>query len=112
MNADDVILISVDDHIAEPADMFDRHVPDKYKQFAPRVETDERGILWQGLGLGRADAADIRSPEMPLEADLRGEGIPDGVNHEQLICDEGLRIHELEIILIGEDHRLGPHDGR
>ena len=27
MNKDDLILISVDDHIAEPADMFDAHVP-------------------------------------------------------------------------------------
>ena len=55
MNADDVILISVDDHIAEPADMFERHVPDKYKQDAPRVETDDRGIQqwWYGDLKGR-----------------------------------------------------------
>ena len=26
--AADMILVSVDDHIAEPADMFDGHVPD------------------------------------------------------------------------------------
>lgn len=37
MRADDFILISVDDHIAEPADMFEGHVPDKYKDQAPRV---------------------------------------------------------------------------
>lgn len=36
MNKDDLILISVDDHIAEPADMFDAHVPAKYKDRAPR----------------------------------------------------------------------------
>ena len=29
MNSDDVILVSVDDHIAEPADMFAEHVPAK-----------------------------------------------------------------------------------
>ena len=29
---DDLILISVDDHIAEPADMFEGHVPDKYRE--------------------------------------------------------------------------------
>ena len=28
MHADDLILVSVDDHICEPADMFDAHVPD------------------------------------------------------------------------------------
>ena len=37
MNKDDLILISVDDHIAEPADMFDAHVPAKYRDHAPRV---------------------------------------------------------------------------
>jgi hypothetical protein len=29
MRADDLILISVDDHINEPASMFDAHVPAK-----------------------------------------------------------------------------------
>ena len=43
MNPDDLILISVDDHIAEPADMFEAHVPDKYKEHAPKVVTDENG---------------------------------------------------------------------
>lgn len=55
MHPDDLILISVDDHIAEPADMFDAHVPAKYKQFAPRVETDADGIQqwWYGDVKGR-----------------------------------------------------------
>ncbi len=43
MNADDLILISVDDHIAEPADMFEGHVPERYKEHAPKVVTDEHG---------------------------------------------------------------------
>ena len=55
MNADDLILVSVDDHIAEPANMFDAHVPAKYKEFAPRVVTDEHGIeqWWYGDIKGR-----------------------------------------------------------
>jgi len=44
MNKDDLILISVDDHIAEPADMFDAHVPAKYKDHAPRVVIEPDGI--------------------------------------------------------------------
>ena len=40
---DDLILISVDDHIAEPADMFDGHVPDKYRELAPRVVDEPNG---------------------------------------------------------------------
>ena len=27
MNVDDMILVSIDDHVIEPPDMFDRHVP-------------------------------------------------------------------------------------
>ena len=44
MRADDMILISVDDHIAEPADMFEGHVPAKYRELAPRVVTDEQRL--------------------------------------------------------------------
>ena len=44
MNKDDLILISVDDHIAEPADMFEAHVPAKYKDSAPRVVNEPDGI--------------------------------------------------------------------
>jgi predicted TIM-barrel fold metal-dependent hydrolase len=55
MRADDLILISVDDHIAEPADMFDAHVPARYKDQAPRVVTDENGVQqwWYGNVRGR-----------------------------------------------------------
>jgi hypothetical protein len=37
LNNDDMILISVDDHIIEPPDMFLNHLPDKYKLDAPRM---------------------------------------------------------------------------
>lgn len=55
MRADDMILISVDDHIAEPASMFDAHVPARWREHAPRVETDERGHQqwWYGEVKGR-----------------------------------------------------------
>lgn len=35
MNVDDMILISIDDHVVEPHDMFARHVPQKYMDEAP-----------------------------------------------------------------------------
>ncbi len=55
MRADDMILISVDDHIAEPADMFEGHVPAKYRDVTPRVETDAHGFQqwWYGDKQGR-----------------------------------------------------------
>ena len=43
MHADEMILVSVDDHIAEPAGMFDADVPTKYRDRAPRVVTDVQG---------------------------------------------------------------------
>ncbi len=69
MKADDMILISVDDHIAEPADMFDAHVPAKYRHLAPRVETDEHGFQqwWYGNKKGRnlgLNAVAGKPPEM------------------------------------------------
>jgi predicted TIM-barrel fold metal-dependent hydrolase len=57
MNVDDMILISVDDHICEPADMFDAHVPDRYKSLAPRVvaEGPEGNQVWYyGEARGRS----------------------------------------------------------
>ena len=69
MKADDMILISVDDHIAEPADMFEGHVPAKYRHLTPRVETDERGFQqwWYGEKKGRnlgLNAVAGKPPEM------------------------------------------------
>jgi predicted TIM-barrel fold metal-dependent hydrolase len=56
MRADDLILISVDDHINEPASMFDAHVPAKYKEHAPRiVDLDNGSQQWfYGEVRGRA----------------------------------------------------------
>ncbi len=38
MGAEDLILISVDDHVVEPPTLFDRHLPAKWKDRAPRIE--------------------------------------------------------------------------
>ncbi|CUU56244.1 Predicted metal-dependent hydrolase, TIM-barrel fold [Parafrankia irregularis] len=69
MRADDLILISVDDHIAEPASMFDAHVPAKYREFTPRVVEEESGAQqWyygglRGRNLG-LNAVAGKPPEM------------------------------------------------
>jgi predicted TIM-barrel fold metal-dependent hydrolase len=46
MDGDDLILISVDDHICEPPDMFDAHVPAKWKDQAPRVVVEDGKQRW------------------------------------------------------------------
>src|SRR5262245_23842577 len=43
MQIDDLILVSVDDHLVEPPDLFERHIPAKYKDMAPKVERNQSG---------------------------------------------------------------------
>ena len=48
MRADDMILISVDDHIVEPPDMFKNHLSKKYADEAPRlVHNPDGSDSWQ-----------------------------------------------------------------
>jgi len=44
MNVDDMIIVSIDDHTIEPPDLFDVHLPDKYKDLAPKLLRDENGF--------------------------------------------------------------------
>ncbi len=42
-----MILVSVDDHVVEPPDMFDGHLPERYRSFAPQVKTlDDGNDVW------------------------------------------------------------------
>lgn len=67
--AGELILISVDDHICEPADMFDAHVPTRYREHVPRVEEEADGsqqwyygaVRGRNLGL---NAVAGKPPEM------------------------------------------------
>ena len=69
MNVDDLILISVDDHICEPATMFEGHVPARYRDATPRVVDQPDGsqqwiygaIPGRNLGL---NAVAGKPPEM------------------------------------------------
>ena len=48
MDKNDMILISVDDHIIEPPNMFLNHLPKKYLDDAPRlVHTDDGADVWK-----------------------------------------------------------------
>src|SRR5690606_26311254 len=41
---DDMILVSIDDHMIEPPDLFERHVPEKWRDQAPTVVRNEQGV--------------------------------------------------------------------
>ena len=43
MHTDDMIMISVDDHLVEPPHMFEGRIPSKYADRAPRVERTPNG---------------------------------------------------------------------
>jgi predicted TIM-barrel fold metal-dependent hydrolase len=50
MNTEDMIIVSVDDHVVEPPDLFERHLPAKYRDVAPRViHKDDGTDVWQFL---------------------------------------------------------------
>jgi predicted TIM-barrel fold metal-dependent hydrolase len=44
---EDLILVSVDDHVVEPPTLFDAHLPEKWKEFAPKlVHRDDGTDVW------------------------------------------------------------------
>jgi predicted TIM-barrel fold metal-dependent hydrolase len=47
MRPEDMILVSVDDHVVEPPDLFDGHLPAAYRDKAPRlVHKDDGSDVW------------------------------------------------------------------
>jgi len=51
MRLEDLVLVSVDDHVVEPPDMFDRHVPAAYRDQAPRIiRTASGDDIWEYEG--------------------------------------------------------------
>ena len=43
MQIDDLVLVSVDDHVVEPPDLFEGHLPSRYADLAPEFVTKEDG---------------------------------------------------------------------
>jgi predicted TIM-barrel fold metal-dependent hydrolase len=44
VNVDDMIILSIDDHTIEPPDLFEHHLPEKYKELAPKLLRDDQGF--------------------------------------------------------------------
>lgn len=52
MEMNDMVIISVDDHITEPPDMFDKHLSGDDLKTAPKFHTDEKGkSYWTYQGM-------------------------------------------------------------
>lgn len=50
MNMDDMIIISVDDHVSEPADTFKNHLPEELKSKAPQLKSQNGADYWSYEG--------------------------------------------------------------
>ncbi len=52
MKMDEMVLISVDDHVIEPPTVFENHIPDRWAERAPRLEFDPstgmQNWAWEG----------------------------------------------------------------
>ena len=59
MQMDDMILVSIDDHMIEPPDMFENHVPEKWKDPVPKVVRNDAGRRRVGVP-GREDLDAVR----------------------------------------------------
>jgi predicted TIM-barrel fold metal-dependent hydrolase len=46
MKLDDMILVSVDDHVVEPPDMFDKHAPQELKDKMPKLVEKHGAAFW------------------------------------------------------------------
>ena len=51
MQMNDMVLVSVDDHVVEPGDMWDDHLPAKFRDEAPKLVRGDNGIdVWHYQG--------------------------------------------------------------
>jgi len=44
MRVEDMVLVSIDDHVIEPADLFAQHLPAKYRDRAPKIVSGDDGV--------------------------------------------------------------------
>jgi predicted TIM-barrel fold metal-dependent hydrolase len=52
MDMNDMVLVSVDDHISEPPEMYDNHLSGKYLDLAPKLKTTDSGTnYWEYQGI-------------------------------------------------------------
>ena len=84
MRPEDLVLVSVDDHVVEPPDVFERHLPAKFKD--ARAEARPQGRRASTCGSSRAGDAEHRA-ERGRRASARG--IRDGPDESSTRCARG-----------------------
>ncbi|MCU1346784.1 MAG: hydrolase [Acidimicrobiia bacterium] len=64
MQINDMIMVSIDDHIIEPSTVFENHMPEKYKAAGPQFERLPNGIdqwVFQGKVMGTTGLGAVAS---------------------------------------------------
>src|SRR3954470_24802752 len=73
MELDDLVLVSVDDHVVEPPDLFANHLPERWREGAPRlIEKDDGTEAWvfdgrEATNIGLNAVAGRRPEEYGIE---------------------------------------------
>ena len=72
MEMQDLVLVSVDDHLVEPPDLFDKHIPAKYQNDVPKLIQRETAPT-HGFSKGRKlrTSVSTRSQEGRLRSTAR-----------------------------------------
>lgn len=120
MKLEDMIIVSVDDHIVEPPNMYDQHLSAQHKAIAPEMRQDENGAdywLYEGkrtgaIGLnavvGRpkeeygcepASLEQMRAGAYDIKAridDMNVNGILSSLNFPSVIQFDGVLFHQFE----------------
>src|SRR5262249_48380409 len=75
MNVDDLILVSVDEHVIEPPDRFEGRLPKKHADRAPRViRRDDGTDAWLYEGQRRERQVTPAAAQLGTTATTRREG--------------------------------------
>ena len=63
MQLEDLVLVSVDDHVVEPPDMFEGRVPARFADQAPRVDVRAEDRLFDDAGEVEQRRVHVVEPE-------------------------------------------------
>lgn len=120
MNVEDMIIVSVDDHIVEPPTMYDNHLSAQHKGIAPELRKDKNGVdfwLYEGkrtgaIGLnavvGRVkeeygcepvSLKQMRPGAWDIHArieDMNANGILSSLNFPSVVMFDGFLFHMME----------------
>ena len=110
MKLNDMVLVSVDDHVVEPPHLFEGRLPAKYADLAPQFVTRADGTnAWVYEGAEIANVALNEGPQIPAAVGL--SGYEDARAHEADSADDHARLKQLpqavgEREIVDDDDRV------